>query len=445
VVVIELFHKETSVPTLTVEKFSCIESASLELRPVTILIGPQASGKSVLTKLFYFFAGLLSSQYTSAENGMSLKAYEKKVARDFAELFPPSAWGRKQFVIEYTAGKFRCKISRRATARKIYDETLVEFSAFFKTGYDVLVSEYREATKATKKQDEFSTHRFNLGWRVQSNSYKRLMKNLGEEFISSQYFVPAGRSFFTNLGKAIAMLEHGSQLDELTKRFGRVFTTLLDGENFYYYGDKPPQRIRDFIKSQDTETANIFGGDIKLSRNDRHVATFDGRKIPFSVLSSGQQELLPLILFIRHFTRMVISDRDKTSDLLYIEEPEAHLFPSAQDALTAHLAAVSNFTAPSGHMFITTHSPYVLAKLNTLIKAFLVATLNDGDKKAVEKVIPRAQWLAPARVAAYALQSGKLAPIKDESGLIDGEYLDSISSDISADFMALLGIESGHD
>jgi hypothetical protein len=140
-----------------------------------------------------------------------------------------------------------------------------------------------------------------------------------------------------------------------------------------------------------------------------------------------------------------MSDRDKTSDLLYIEEPEAHLFPSAQGALTAHLAAVSNFTAPAGHMLITTHSPYVLATLNTLIKAQLVATLNERAIKRVEKVVPKEEWLAPGRVAAYALQSGKLASIKDDSGLIDGEYLDKISTEISGDFMELLGIESSND
>jgi hypothetical protein len=269
------------LPTISVDGFSCIESATLELRPITILIGPQASGKSVLTKLFYFFANLLIDQYTSAEDGTSLKAYEKKVSRDFAELFPPSAWGRREFSITYTAGRFRSRIRRRATARKIHNEVTVEFSSFFKAEYELLLSEYREATRASKNRDEFSSHRFDVTWRVQANSYKRLREQLGQEFISSQWFVPAGRSFFTNLGKAIAMLEHGSQLDDLTKKFGRTFTNLLDGDLYYYYGDKPSQKIRDFITNQDKEASSIFGGNIKLSRNDRHVTTLDGRKIPF--------------------------------------------------------------------------------------------------------------------------------------------------------------------
>ena len=49
---------------LQVENFSCIGKADLEIGQITILIGPQASGKSVLSKLAYFFVELVSDQYT---------------------------------------------------------------------------------------------------------------------------------------------------------------------------------------------------------------------------------------------------------------------------------------------------------------------------------------------------------------------------------------------
>ena len=40
---------------LTVKNFSVIKDATLEFGKITVLIGPQASGKSLLCKLAYFF------------------------------------------------------------------------------------------------------------------------------------------------------------------------------------------------------------------------------------------------------------------------------------------------------------------------------------------------------------------------------------------------------
>ena len=48
---------------LTVNQFSCIEQADVELANLTIIIGPQASGKSVISKLVYFFQETIL-QYT---------------------------------------------------------------------------------------------------------------------------------------------------------------------------------------------------------------------------------------------------------------------------------------------------------------------------------------------------------------------------------------------
>jgi hypothetical protein len=429
------------MPTLSVKNFSCIDEATFELAPVTIFIGPQASGKSVLTKLFYFFASIFNEQYPSAEDGDSIRVFKKRICQKFYEWFPPTAWGKKPFQIDYIAGPFRCRISRKENNRRILDEIELNFSDFFESQYSKLVMSYRRFQKHKLSDDEFDPQSLDQSWKVRQDSSRMLSSILKNEFINYQLFIPAGRSFFANLGKAIAMLEHGSQLDDLTKSFGRIFTSLLDNKGFYFFGDKPNPKVKEFINYQKKEISSVFGGEIKLSKNDTHVSTKDGRKIPFSALSSGQQELLPLLLIIQHFTKVQASKTNKATDVIYIEEPEAHLFPTAQGELTAHLAAVSNFISPYGHLFITTHSPYVLSKLNTLIKAFSTAATNE-NRQTVSDIVPEQLWLAPGRVSAYALQDGLLRSIKDASGLLDGEYLDQISDEISADFMALLEIEA---
>ncbi len=48
-------NKSRPVRTLTVKNFSVIKEAKLEFAKITVLIGPQASGKSLLCRLAFFF------------------------------------------------------------------------------------------------------------------------------------------------------------------------------------------------------------------------------------------------------------------------------------------------------------------------------------------------------------------------------------------------------
>jgi predicted ATPase len=48
------------MPTLTVTDFSCLKEATFNLATINVIIGPQGSGKSVTTKLFYFCTDILN-------------------------------------------------------------------------------------------------------------------------------------------------------------------------------------------------------------------------------------------------------------------------------------------------------------------------------------------------------------------------------------------------
>jgi hypothetical protein len=129
----------------------------------------------------------------------------------------------------------------------------------------------------------------------------------------------------------------------------------------------------------------------------------------------------------------------------YIEEPEAHLFPSAQSVLMEALVSIVMGSQTHTRLVLTTHSPYVLAKLNNLALAGIISTTTPSRSRAVKKVVPEAAQLKPGSIKAYAIRDRKLSMIMDENGLIDATYLDSVSADISKEFDALLAIESGDD
>jgi hypothetical protein len=95
-------------------------------------------------------------------------------------------------------------------------------------------------------------------------------------------------------------------------------------------------------------------------------------------------------------------------------------------------------------MLVTTHSPYVLSKLNNLLKAgSLGSRLSKSKRSKLTGIIDRSAWLSPVSTSAYAIHDRRTWNILGEDGLIDGDYLDSISSELSDEFSAMLDLEYG--
>jgi hypothetical protein len=131
----------------------------------------------------------------------------------------------------------------------------------------------------------------------------------------------------------------------------------------------------------------------------------------------------------------------KLHELVYIEEPEAHLFPSAQSLLMEFLIGSIASEKRQRSLIITTHSPYIMGKLNVFLKA---GQLSRRKKKNTEinEIVPRECWLSENNLSALAIQDNHIVSLIDDDGLIDARYLDQISEDISDQFSALLEIES---
>ncbi len=129
-----------------------------------------------------------------------------------------------------------------------------------------------------------------------------------------------------------------------------------------------------------------------------------------------------------------------TRPFLYLEEPEAHIFPSVQYKLVELLAWLSNDPLLRFNWVIATHSPYILSAFNNLIFAGQLGQ-DERLKKQIE--IDERFWIEPGTFRAYSIHDGKLESILSESCLIDGEYLDSISEKIGSDFDKMLRLEYG--
>ena len=70
----------------------------------------------------------------------------------------------------------------------------------------------------------------------------------------------------------------------------------LGGRRFYLNSSRSEKNLKELSSLRERLSEQLFSGTIKVDKNEEYIESKDGRKIPFAIMSSGQQELLPLWL-----------------------------------------------------------------------------------------------------------------------------------------------------
>lgn len=137
----------------------------------------------------------------------------------------------------------------------------------------------------------------------------------------------------------------------------------------------------DFTPSTDlmSQFGKILNGTVSRTNTDNYLyTTSDNTAMPLSAAASSVRELSPLFLYVEKF------DISKTA--FFIEEPEAHLHPSKQRMMADILALMVN---NGSFVQITTHSDYLMRRLNELINAFIISNRSNNQQRedAFNKVV----------------------------------------------------------
>lgn len=124
-----------------------------------------------------------------------------------------------------------------------------------------------------------------------------------------------------------------------------------------------------------------------------------------------------------------------------VEEPELNLFPRSQMEVLFSLIS-NNASAEENMLVFTTHSPYSLAIINTMImgaKAYANAT--EEQRGQIEAILPVKYQINENEIAAYRLSSSDECycqpVINEKTGLVSKNELDSASDEIMRVFNSL--------
>ena len=165
----------------------------------------------------------------------------------------------------------------------------------------------------------------------------------------------------------------------------------------------------------------LMGGDIEIMWTDKRVPPIIlikivEHEIPPNRASSADCAMVPVLLFTAFLVRR--------GDLLIIDEPEAHLHPGAIRILAKYLVRL---VREGVNLIITTHSDYLLEQLNNFI---LLGKVDPERRKEKYRDYEVDDFLKPEEVGAYVFNydeqekgyvTQELA-IDEEEGLIEEEF-----------------------
>ncbi len=410
---------------ITVKNFMVIKEATMKCGDITVLVGEQATGKSLLAKLRYFFwdyqEGLLSiySVFTRVNNldPKYIKEYNKTKITIFCEIFSNIENMKDKFFIKFKSGEISITIKRDDKDSKIK----ISFSKYLKD----IVKDIEEMfeTISTPLNGE-SIHKFNTNKELLKKRAEKerrdlmgkqmafLLSRIAPFSVPTVLYVPAQRLFLATIQENPYKLldSKNYNFDFLLKQFG------------VFWGISKKSFSAKFKDSKKNElwfgnAHKILSGDYVHKDETDYIKTTWGETVELKDASSGQQEVLPLLFSIHDFPH-----KELKNQLLIIEEPEAHLYPTAQRALVKMIAEVAR--KKGCKVMITTHSPYIPACVNNEIK------IADNEEDSLD-------------VTAYHVSDATVEDIYYKKyNLINVNKLDEASTQIANEYCEQLAIKT---
>ena len=387
---------------LIVKSFGPIKEAEIDLAKYVVFIGDTSTGKSVLAKLISIFRDSnlrIDSNETFKE---LLSNYNIEFSNDDTSII----YTNNELNITILNGEVKVYVNGKAST--------IEYKSAINN-----LNEADDYTLLNLFRKNVKTLNFTA---KEKEEFKEILKHFKKFEINEPIYIPAERILNSLIGNSISGLwANNVALPICFKDFAARYEV-----------------ARKNTKKASYET---FGFSYSFD-NGNEMVTFEETSLLLSKTSSGIQSLLPLLLVLDYEIKSVENgELDRT---ILIEEPELNLYPIKQKYLIEYI--VSKINKTDNKVIFTTHSPYILSSLDSLI--FAKNTFNERPeyKEKIDSIISEDKWIDFKDISVYEVRNdGKVYSIKNEEfKSIDANTIDIVSDIISEEFDKLTSLRYAH-
>ena len=368
-----------------------LPSDGLEIKPLTVFIGKQGTGKSLISQLAYFFYNL-------------------------------------PYLVTYQQASDRKQTSSQNFVRTVLDNLRSDRRAI---GVFADPSVTIEWNKFTIRLDQRNR---------QITANKALIKYIEQILAGEIAYKAAGKALFVPAERVIFPHARPS----VWKLLSWPSTLILYGDAIQNASDIFSQWVNNQPNSAAGKqihklSREALGGEVTKYGDDWRWQIDRKTRIDLDMASSGQKANWSWLLLAE-----TLFDQREQGLLdepfrIHIEEPEIHLHPAAQRAMMRILAFLAN---QGVEVLLTTHSLTMLYELNNLVTA---AHMLPNDLK--DERVPEPDFrIPPQKVAAYLFQeNGQVEPLLQQENLSLDDDAQRLVPWINEDQLRLVDEELGQE
>lgn len=388
---------------IIVENFGPIEHLDLNIPDFLLLTGQQASGKSTLAKLIYFFETIgeqMVGQFfplSHINNNNIIEYYRNNLVNNFQK-YAEALSGGKLFNITYYYND-KDFIGFKASPNNSLNQYSINVN--FSESVLLLIDNTKAIyNKQTEDLNEGITEmdRLRMEFTI-PYSLQYLVRNLYSSPNQIRYIIESRADYTNKFLTSLKLENEPAGVNLILKQSAAIFFDLLDQnlerKNFQLNNELFERIIKAQYVVDGKSRLLVVNGEVSIPVNDG---------------SSGQREALYILVYLSYIKAQ------KSYPYTIIEEPESHLHPLSQkELLKAIGAAHIEF---NGKTVITTHSPYIVAAFSLL----MLQNTNPKEDLASRK----------RKFGAFELVEGKLVDLVDwEMNMVSLQELDKAGEELS--------------
>ena len=464
------------MPFITFRDFGPIAHAEVDLKPLTVLIGSNNTGKSYLALAIYALSQAISGTHHHEFGPLRSRRWPRPMRVDrnsvrrwkrllgdslsrtpdvervlsgqaeFRE-FPPKirdwisnesiAWAKDlsrdvEYQLRRCFGSSLSQLGRRGyqTDHNDFEVGIRDESTGLtwdiRSKNDDLVTDKWEPdlSRASNKVSQSRFQTYNLVLDDPEFSFLVLTSTYSEFLLSGysapSHYLPASRSGILQGHKTLANLIVGrasrAWIESMeVERLPGVITDLVQALLVLERGRPASGRIKTIVEFLESKVVAGTVDIVKKMEYPELKYQNDAGEFDLHQVSSTVSEIAPMVLYLKYLVR--------TGHLFILEEPESHLDPANQRLLARAIAMLVNAGV---RVLVTTHSDIVLSQMNNLMQVSSFEA-----RRRLRMGYKAAEVLRPSDVSAYVFQPNddgtqvRRIPVDSNEG-ISTESFDSV-------------------